>query len=29
MIDRGFNETDLREMLQRSTGYRADAQEGR
>jgi hypothetical protein len=29
MIDRGFNETDLREMLQRATGYRTDAEPGR
>jgi hypothetical protein len=29
MIDRGFNETDLRDMLERSAGYRPVEQEGR
>jgi len=29
MLDRQFNEIDLREMLQRATGYRADAEPGR
>ena len=29
MIDRGFNETDLRQMLEDVTGFRADAMPGR
>jgi hypothetical protein len=29
MIDRSFNETDLRDMLEQSVGYRADAEPGR
>ena len=29
MLDRGFIETDLREMLQRATGYRPDGMPGR
>jgi len=29
MIDRGFSETDLREMLETATGLRADAPAGR
>jgi hypothetical protein len=29
MLDRQFNETDLRDMLQRATAYRPDASPGR
>lgn len=29
MVDRDFNEVDLRTMLQRATGYRRDILEGR
>jgi hypothetical protein len=29
MIDRSFNETDLREMLERATAFRPDATPGR
>ena len=29
MVDRGFNETDLRDMLQRATGFRPDSEPGR
>ena len=29
MVDRSFNETDLREMCEAATGYRADSVAGR
>jgi hypothetical protein len=29
MVDRSFNEADLRDMLERATGFRPDAVEGR